>query len=662
MSWLDALSGAKPVPPSAPGGNKPSPAPGPAEPGTRPGDDFSIRADWADILLPLGAVLHHEASGGVRYWTRPGKDRRNGYSATTGWADDADRLKMFTSSWPPFADGEVYTKFAAYALLNHGGDYQAAARELGRAGYGSKQPAPASSPAAPAGDDEVPWPAQPRRTEPPEMGPHPAGRPQRPWAQEGGAVSEHDIRVGDLAVESGFWKAHAGLTQIRDWARARRAGPYALLGEILLQAMARVPPQVMLPPLGSQKSGDMQGAASLNQIIASVGPSGLSKGLAHGLAAGIVEWPKSLNAPLYAPLGTGEGISSTFVVCRKQKGGQLEMIRVAWSALLSATEVDKFAALTSRKTTTLGATLRMAWSGEPLGEANATEERRRYVPRNGYRLGIVIHVQPGRGAALLNEDEVAGGTPQRVLWLPAPDPDIPDTAPAAPPRIAWQPPQEILTANAELEARGMDEITALDPVILPVCARALAEIDRATVARHRGEAGALDGHALLVREKLAAALGIYLGHFGVTDDDWELAGQLMSVSDMTRESVSQVLRRAMEQENEARGRAEARRAQILRRSEESDALLRASQRVMKVLRERKEWVSRSDLRREAGSRYRDYLDDATEHLLKDGKIEYRDTSRADGGHGGTGIQYRISDDRDQAKNRGGRSTPVHAVA
>ena len=139
MNWLDALSDSKPVPPSAPGGNKPVPAPGPAQPGTRPGDDFSVRADWADILLPLGAVLHHEASGGVRYWTRPGKDRRNGYSATTGYADDADRLKVFTSSWPPFADGEVYTKFAAYALLNHGGDYQAAARELGRTGYG-RQP------------------------------------------------------------------------------------------------------------------------------------------------------------------------------------------------------------------------------------------------------------------------------------------------------------------------------------------------------------------------------------------------------------------------------------------------------------------------------------------------------------------------------------------
>ena len=237
MNWLDALSDSKPFSPSAPGGNKPVPAPGPAQPGTRPGDDFSVRADWADILLPLGAVLHHEASGGVRYWTRPGKDRRNGYSATTGYADDADRLKVFTSSWPPFADGEVYTKFAAYALLNHGGDYQAAARELGRAGYGSQQPAPASSPAFPAGgriggvdaydqahaDPDVPWPDDHREVgqatvetttpdpEPPEPLPEipqfPVSRPRRPAA--GIRRLGHQGRPPS-GVHGGGWAGRAG--------------------------------------------------------------------------------------------------------------------------------------------------------------------------------------------------------------------------------------------------------------------------------------------------------------------------------------------------------------------------------------------------------------------------------------------------------------------
>ena len=167
MSWLDALSESKPDRRAAPAGNRAALPDGGGRGGGRAGDDFNERADWADILLPLGAVLHHEASDRVRYWTRPGKDRRNGYSATTGYADDADRLKVFTSSWPPFADGEVFTKFGAYALLNHGGDYRAAACELSGRGYG-EQPPPAQ--ALPSGQV---------RNEPPELGPHPADRSQR---------------------------------------------------------------------------------------------------------------------------------------------------------------------------------------------------------------------------------------------------------------------------------------------------------------------------------------------------------------------------------------------------------------------------------------------------------------------------------------------------
>ena len=155
MSWLDALSESRPSPRPDLAVNQVGQAVGGARHEGRPGDDFSGRADWADILLPLGAALHHEAAG-VRYWTRPGKDRRAGHSATTGYADDADRLKVFTPNWPPFADGEVYTKFSAYALLNHGGDHQAAARELSRMGYGSQKPA---RPAPPR--EEVPWPSAP---------------------------------------------------------------------------------------------------------------------------------------------------------------------------------------------------------------------------------------------------------------------------------------------------------------------------------------------------------------------------------------------------------------------------------------------------------------------------------------------------------------------
>ena len=138
MNWLDALSDSKPVPSSAPGGNKPVPAPRP-----RGGPAPALVTTSASALTgrtsccrsaPCSTTRHPAGCG-----TGPGqgKDRRNGYSATTGYADDADRLKVFTSSWPPFADGEVYTKFAAYALVNSRGDYPAAARDSAGSGTAS---------------------------------------------------------------------------------------------------------------------------------------------------------------------------------------------------------------------------------------------------------------------------------------------------------------------------------------------------------------------------------------------------------------------------------------------------------------------------------------------------------------------------------------------
>ena len=243
MSWLGALSESKPDPHPVPAGNRVTVPDGGQGEG-RPGDDFSEHTDWADILEPLGAVLHHEA-GRVRYWTRPGKDKRDGCSATTGHADDADRLKVFTPHWPPFADGDVYTKFGAYALLNHGGDHKAAAWALAQQGYG-KSPdrpdrgakaagsgyeaphpadladaaAPVRSSAAPAGDDGTRRRGQAARTGPPEMGPHPADRPRRTRTAAAQVQEEDQAEEVILAAAPEFphHKARGPLRNLLDWA------------------------------------------------------------------------------------------------------------------------------------------------------------------------------------------------------------------------------------------------------------------------------------------------------------------------------------------------------------------------------------------------------------------------------------------------------------
>lgn len=113
----------------------------PGAEGGRPGDDFNARASWVDILTPHGWTFVR-VSGGEELWRRPGKT--TGQSASVNYGDH-DKLHVFSSNADPFEDEQTYSKFAAYALLNHGGDYRAAARALVQQGYGSPAAAAAES-------------------------------------------------------------------------------------------------------------------------------------------------------------------------------------------------------------------------------------------------------------------------------------------------------------------------------------------------------------------------------------------------------------------------------------------------------------------------------------------------------------------------------------
>ena len=114
----------------------PIPAPSSRSPGdrARPGDDYNTRADWAQILGPHGWVAARRLGGRCIGWRRPGKTDP-GISATTG-RNDADNLYVFSTS-TEFPSEVAISKFGAYTLLHHGGDYAAAAGALRVAGYGA---------------------------------------------------------------------------------------------------------------------------------------------------------------------------------------------------------------------------------------------------------------------------------------------------------------------------------------------------------------------------------------------------------------------------------------------------------------------------------------------------------------------------------------------
>jgi hypothetical protein len=105
-----------------------------------PGDDFEARVDWAEILEPHGWTFSHEDQDGTRYWIRPGKEKDEGHSASTGHADDRDRMYVWSDA-AGLPVQESMTKFYVWAILNgHGNppDMKAAAAQLKAEGYGKQ--------------------------------------------------------------------------------------------------------------------------------------------------------------------------------------------------------------------------------------------------------------------------------------------------------------------------------------------------------------------------------------------------------------------------------------------------------------------------------------------------------------------------------------------
>jgi putative DNA primase/helicase len=112
-----------------------------------PGDQFNASGpDWADLLEPHGWRCVHRR-GDVRFWRRRGKDGP-GWSATTGYCSSekgGDLLCVFsTNAYPFLGPGgdrrcSAHSKFAAVALLEHRGDFRAAAAALYTLGFGERR-------------------------------------------------------------------------------------------------------------------------------------------------------------------------------------------------------------------------------------------------------------------------------------------------------------------------------------------------------------------------------------------------------------------------------------------------------------------------------------------------------------------------------------------
>lgn len=397
-----------------------------------------------------------------------------------------------------------------------------------------------------------------------------------------------------------FFDATEELSTVHSWARARYAAPWAVFGAVLLRVAASVGPHVQLPGL-------IGGRASLNMMCAFVSASGGGKGISDKVAR--LAWP----APIVErPIGSGEGIAATFVPPKK------EGVEPITAAIFSVPEIDTLTGIATRQGSILLAQLKSMAMGELLGQSNASDATTRIVPAHTYRCCLSVGAQPGHCDVIFND--ASGGTPQRFLWFPTTDPDMPPDRAADPDPLNTSLPFWKSDTDGTVEiGYGPEEIAQT--------------VIEAHLARQRGQANALDGHALLTRCKVAAVLAIMHRRSVVSELDWQLSEIVMELSNTTRDWIVTEARRA--EREKIRSRAVARSAG--EDFYDASRLETVKRSIMRML-ERDGEQPGNKLRSGLGKREkRDLFEQAISLLEADGLV----SERTDEYNGAKRVRYRI---------------------
>lgn len=417
-----------------------------------------------------------------------------------------------------------------------------------------------------------------------------------------------DTSIG-IDVET-FWESRPIYAHIRDTARALMASPWGTFGVVLMRTAAVIPTDVVLP-------ATVGGEASLNGAIALCGVSGMGKGACEGAAEIAVDFGWE---PHTENIGSGEGFPKTYAY-RSGRGGEYVCVRD--SAIISVQEIDTLKAIAERGGSTVMSEMRKVITGERLGMGNADPAKRIPVEKHRYRAALTIGVQPENAGPLINDAK--GGTPQRLLWLPASDPHAPDEEPALPESFKWSMPgfnRDAMTgdrlAGLMLDQKRLRE--DLSPLRIPDDAAQLIKETRRKQMREEALPDDLDGHALLTRLKVSAWLMWLDGRRDVvTLEDWEHAGVVMSMSDSTRAGVRDVLRQT-QWENEVRGQKRIAKLGVIGEDTAHAAKIAGVKKSLLKQLADNESMSGAEMRKRLRYNNREFFEDAMTELVDAGEI------------------------------------------
>lgn len=335
------------------------------------------------------------------------------------------------------------------------------------------------------------------------------------------------------ALPEEFWAARQVLTHIRQAAWSRGRSAEAVLGTTLARVAADTHHAIKLPPTVGARCG-------LSLIACLSGPPGSGKSSSKGIASELV--PPRIIEPGCddVPPGSGEGIIELLFDFVSEDdpdtGKKTRVKRQVRHNVFTYTDEGELLTNQARRGTvsTILPTLRSVFTDGTLGQANASEERKRVVPGGKYTYGIIVSLQPEKAAALF--EDAGGGTPQRFLWFatntPVPGPDDRPEWPGPLPRPEPGP----VLANAA----GWSYLELPQQVV--------TEIQHNDHHKQQHGCNPLDEHADLLRLKVSAILAVLGGRQKINAEDWELARQIRDASNAARDAALSVLARQREQQ------------------------------------------------------------------------------------------------------------------
>lgn len=432
-----------------------------------------------------------------------------------------------------------------------------------------------------------------------------------------------DGEPGLANLPAEFWEARTYLHQIREGAHARGASADVVFNT----ALARIAAQV---PHTARVETGIGVPASLNLFVAIVDTSGAGKSSDYSVTKNLIANRDDIELE-DLPLGSGEGIAEAYMgeveepveldpnTPGRRRTPKTKTVRrqVRHNAFLLADEGTAMTELMAgRKGSTLGSTLRTAWTGGTLGNANASKDRYRVIPEASYSLGMVVGFQRATAAPLLAD--VRAGTPQRFLWVSATDPTVPKKQPPhAVHRVIWD--WSVfsghLSVAASIRGRLWDERRAkkAGELVVPQ----------------------LDSHKPLMLVKVAGLLAILDKRTDITEEDWTLATVVWDTSAAVRADLLEHVKGLAREQRNAADETHARRA-VLAQERVTEAQDKETYRVAKLVATHVHadgQLTRGAINRRLPDRDRPWLDKALDYaegldwVARDGKQVLPGTSK-----------------------------------